>query len=162
VDWNRRSLYSVIIYLNSCAGGGRTRLLVLSPGQAYSLDDAGRFRAPDDAIVDSAPVKAGSALLFYQTVVHEGEPVGAGCEKFIIRTDLMFERTVGDDDDDDDDDDAMVDAKAALHAPLLSVGMASMTAACMPSDLHGSICSRAGRWGGLAASLVPRPPDCHS
>jgi hypothetical protein len=102
VDWNRRSLYSVIIYLNSCAGGGRTRLLVLSPGQAYSLDDAGRFRAPDDAIVDSAPVKAGSALLFYQTVVHEGEPVGAGCEKFIIRTDLMFERTVGDDDDDDD------------------------------------------------------------
>ena len=37
-------------------------------------------------------VQAGSALLFYQTVVHEGEPVGAGCHKFIIRTDLMFQR----------------------------------------------------------------------
>ena len=84
----------MVRYLNDCAAGGSTRLLILSDGQAYEMDSAGRFRAPDAAIVDVAPCKAGSCLLFYQTVVHEGEPVGAGQRKFIIRTDLMFEREV--------------------------------------------------------------------
>jgi hypothetical protein len=29
---------------------------------------------------------------FEQDIPHEGEPVGEGCEKYIIRTDIMFER----------------------------------------------------------------------
>ena len=43
-------------------------------------------------MVDSCPVEAGSVLLFYQNIVHEGEPVGPGNTKYIIRTDLMFRR----------------------------------------------------------------------
>lgn len=57
VDFNRRSLYSMIVYLNDCKAGGSTQLLALSEGQAYAIDSQGRFRAPDNSIVDAAPAK---------------------------------------------------------------------------------------------------------
>jgi hypothetical protein len=92
VDFNNRSLYSMIIYLNDCAEGGSTRMLVLEEGDSFATDSDGRFRGREENVVDSCPVEAGSVLLFYQNIVHEGEPVGAGCTKYIIRTDLMFKR----------------------------------------------------------------------
>jgi leukotriene-A4 hydrolase len=93
VDLNTRSLYSVLVYLNHCEVGGATRMLILSPGQAYAMDDGGRFRAPEGSVVGEALVRPGSVLVFDQTLLHEGEPVGAGQEKYIIRTDVMFTRT---------------------------------------------------------------------
>ena len=92
VDFNNRSLYSMIVYLNDCADGGSTRMLVLEEGDSFSTDASGRFRGREENVVDSCPVEAGSVLLFYQNIVHEGEPVGAGSMKYIIRTDLMFQR----------------------------------------------------------------------
>ena len=92
VSFNHRSLYSMIVYLNTCAEGGATRMLVLEEGDAFDTDEQGRFRAKDANVVDSCPVEAGSVLLFYQNIVHEGEPVGVGHSKYIIRTDLMFQR----------------------------------------------------------------------
>ena len=40
------------------------------------------------------PVAAveGAALIFAQNLPHEGEPVDEGCTKYIIRTDVMYER----------------------------------------------------------------------
>lgn len=93
VDMNTRSLYSSLVYLNTCLEGGHTRLLELRPGQAYELDDLGRYRAPSESIKASVPVKAGDVLFFYQTIVHEGQPVAPGHEKYIIRTDVMYRRT---------------------------------------------------------------------
>lgn len=92
VDFNNRSLYSVIVYLNDCADGGSTRMLVLEEGDSFCTDASGRFRGREENVVDSCPVEAGSVLLFYQNIVHEGEPVGSGSTKYIIRTDLMFRR----------------------------------------------------------------------
>ena len=92
VDFNNRSLYSMIVYLNDCADGGSTRMLVLEEGDSFCTDASGRFRGREENVVDSCPVEAGSVLLFYQNIVHEGEPVGAGSMKYIIRTDLMFRR----------------------------------------------------------------------
>eukprot|EP01043_Picozoa_sp_COSAG02_P001567 COSAG02_NODE_33_length_50286_cov_83.550760_34_plen_445_part_00 len=92
VDFNDRSLYSMIVYLNDCEDGGSTRMLVLEPGDSFSTDASGRFRGREENVVDSCPVEAGSVLLFYQNIVHEGEPVGMGSMKYIIRTDLMFRR----------------------------------------------------------------------
>ena len=89
---NRRSLYSALVYLNRCERGGRTRLLRLSEWQPFEKDEKGRFRAPESSVVADAEVVAGDVLFFYQTVVHEGEPVAEGHEKYIIRTDLMFDR----------------------------------------------------------------------
>jgi leukotriene-A4 hydrolase len=37
-------------------------------------------------------VALGTALVFSQDTPHEGAPVGAGREKIIIRTDVMFRR----------------------------------------------------------------------
>ena len=39
-------------------------------------------------------------LLFRQDAPHEGSPVGAGCTKLIIRTDIMYVRTPAACDDD--------------------------------------------------------------
>ena len=107
VDFDRRSLYSVIVYLNDCHDGGQTNLLKLadtegadgavgrdSDAATFRRDGEGRFRSRDCQFVDACPVRKGTALLFFQDVVHEGEPVGDGAEheKYIIRTDLMFAR----------------------------------------------------------------------
>lgn len=35
---------------------------------------------------------APAVFAFYQDLPHEGEPVGEGCAKYIIRTDIMFRR----------------------------------------------------------------------
>jgi hypothetical protein len=94
IDFNKRSLYSFLIYLNDCGDGGATRLFLHDEqrSQTYSKDDHGRFCWPDSRCVGQAPVRTGSALLFYQDIPHEGEPVGPGCAKYIIRTDVFYER----------------------------------------------------------------------
>lgn len=95
VDFNTRSLYSLLVYLNDCADGGRTRLFAHTAEGAdveYELDAGGRFRVPESRLVNSAPAAAGSCLAFFQDVPHEGEPVGPGAEKYLIRTDLMYRR----------------------------------------------------------------------
>jgi len=98
VDLNTRSLSSVIIYLNDCADGGETALFAPpadAPADARRLfrrDEQQRLRWPPGWVADAAPPRCGSALLFAQHVAHEGAPVGPGCEKQIIRTDVMYER----------------------------------------------------------------------
>jgi leukotriene-A4 hydrolase len=105
-DLNQRSLYSVLVYLNTCEVGGDTTLFAPPPeahpdAQRVFLRDTGnRLRWPADWAADSAPPIEGNVLLFRQDAPHEGSPVGQGCEKLIIRTDIMFERTPAACDDD--------------------------------------------------------------
>lgn len=101
VDFNTRSLYSVIVYLNTCEdGSGGTTLFVpptgvgnTPPGDAYSTDEAHRLRWPPEWAVGTAPAQEGAVLVFQQEVPHEGVPLGPGQTKYIIRTDIMYQRT---------------------------------------------------------------------
>lgn len=96
VDFNTRSLYSFLLYLNDCKEGGSTRLLSKrKDGQGadtFEVDAAGRFRWDESRVLDLAPCKTGTALVFSQDLPHEGEPVGEGCAKYLIRTDVMYRR----------------------------------------------------------------------
>ena len=98
VDLNTRSLYSLLVYLNTCGGGGETTLFVPPPDapadctRLFSRDGAARLRWPPAWAADAAAAVEGSVLCFRQDVAHEGAPVHDGCEKLIIRTDLMFRR----------------------------------------------------------------------
>lgn len=94
-DFNCRSLYSVLVYLNDCERGGETSLFVPPSDAApnkFILDDLNRYRWPKEWIVDAAPVERGSVLVFRQDIPHEGAPVGEGHLKRIIRTDVMYRR----------------------------------------------------------------------
>lgn len=98
VDLNRRSLYSLLVYLNTCGGGGQTTMFVPPPDapadctRLFSRDGEARLRWPQEWAADAAAAVEGSVLCFRQDIPHEGAPVDEGCEKLIIRTDLMFQR----------------------------------------------------------------------
>ena len=108
IDFNRRSLYSALIYLNTCEKGGATRMMQPGARCEFVKDEGQRWRWPEDTIVASAKVETGAALFFYQDIPHEGEPVGGdtSCDaqtastnsgncKYLIRTDIMYERVEG-------------------------------------------------------------------
>jgi hypothetical protein len=98
-SFNSRSFYSVIVYLNTipAPGGGGTRF--------YSFDAVQRLRSassasgskvwtsdPNLALAEVLPV-AGRMLVFEQSLVHEGVPPAPPHLKYIIRSDVMFQRT---------------------------------------------------------------------
>jgi hypothetical protein len=68
VDFNHRSLYSLLLYLNTCEDGGATRLLAYDEErqQKFERDAENRFRWPESRVTAAAPVVAGTALAFYQ------------------------------------------------------------------------------------------------
>jgi len=92
LDFDTRSLFSVIIYLNDCARGGATRMLLGEQGDATERLPDGRLVARADAVAHVVAPVAGRALVFYQSALHDGEPVGAGAAKLIIRTDIVYRR----------------------------------------------------------------------
>lgn len=116
VDFDRRSLYTALVYLCDCPQGGATRLLrakhvdhidedlskqsafkedqieTEAHEQEFELDNQGRYRWPEECVVTKAEARKGDTLVFRQDMPHEGEPVGEGCVKFIIRTDIMYRR----------------------------------------------------------------------
>ena len=94
-DFNRRSFYSVLIYLNDCKYGGETSLFTepeTASLQYFAIDENERYRWPKEWICDQAKCESGTCLIFRQDLAHEGVPVGENCEKIIIRTDVMYER----------------------------------------------------------------------
>jgi hypothetical protein len=97
--FNCRSFYSVIVYLNTIPApcGGGTRF--------YSFDAVQRLRSASSAsgskvwtsdsslaLAEVQPV-AGRMLVFEQSLVHEGVPCAPPHLKYIIRSDVMFQRT---------------------------------------------------------------------
>jgi leukotriene-A4 hydrolase len=93
LNFNIRSFYSVIIFLNTIPDNGGTKfykdvavtkLFQTSPGSAWKADDR--------LCVCEVKAVVGRLLLFDQKYVHEGVPPGENNLKFIIRTDIMFIR----------------------------------------------------------------------
>lgn len=95
-NFNRRSFYSVLVYLNTCEEGGETSLFCNQPKGSslshFDVDYHSRYRWPKEWIGDAAKCEKGSVLIFRQEIVHEGAPVGENALKIIIRTDVMYER----------------------------------------------------------------------
>lgn len=90
-----RSFFSVIVFLNTippnCGGGTR---FYRNMEAIRSMRKVGNIWTSDPRLVtvEVAPV-AGRLLLFEQHLVHEGIPPSPPHCKYIIRSDLMFERT---------------------------------------------------------------------
>ena len=95
-NFNLRSFYSVIIFLNDipegCGGGTKfytkdaaNKLYQKSPGTAWLADSS--------LCLGEVHAKAGRFLFFEQSLVHEGVSPEIPYEKFIIRTDIMFQRS---------------------------------------------------------------------
>ncbi|OEH76023.1 putative dolichyl-di-phosphooligosaccharide-protein glycotransferase [Cyclospora cayetanensis] len=92
-DFNSRSLWPMVIYLNTPEKGGETVILSEEQkGLPLKTDEAGRFTADAECVVYECKPKIGNALLFYHTQMHEGRPVGSASVKYIIRTDVMYRR----------------------------------------------------------------------
>lgn len=90
VDFNRRTFYSCIVYLNSSPSGGETR--IYSDHQIrrdLQPDEEGRLTGDPSLILGAVPPAPGRMLLFYHRVMHEGVPAA---EKYIIRTDILYRR----------------------------------------------------------------------
>eukprot|EP00656_Telonema_subtile_P031132 TRINITY_DN34111_c0_g1_i1.p3 TRINITY_DN34111_c0_g1~~TRINITY_DN34111_c0_g1_i1.p3 ORF type:complete len:121 (+),score=30.11 TRINITY_DN34111_c0_g1_i1:292-654(+) len=68
---------------------------MLAPEQlsALCLDPHGRFLGSEEFVLGSSgPPAPGRVLTFFQNIVHEGCPPVNGTVKYIIRTDIMYER----------------------------------------------------------------------
>lgn len=92
IDFNRRTFYSCVLFLNSSAWGGHTRLYADEQmGKELQKDDAGRLTGDPSLILSEVAPKPGRMLCFYHRLMHEGVPAA---EKYIIRSDILYRREV--------------------------------------------------------------------
>eukprot|EP00928_Gymnodinium_smaydae_P015328 TRINITY_DN15658_c0_g1_i1.p1 TRINITY_DN15658_c0_g1~~TRINITY_DN15658_c0_g1_i1.p1 ORF type:complete len:405 (-),score=112.94 TRINITY_DN15658_c0_g1_i1:20-1234(-) len=90
VDFNRRTFYSCVLFLNESPWGGHTRIYDdAQMGTELRKDEAGRLTGDPSLILEEVPPKAGRMLVFYHRLMHEGVPAA---EKYIIRTDVLYRR----------------------------------------------------------------------
>ena len=93
------SFKTCMIYLNELGGqddaGGATQFLDDSLGLSKD-PERGIFCAPPEAVYLSLPPLAGRAIVFNHRVMHEGQVLEPHARpKYILRTDVMFERVEG-------------------------------------------------------------------
>lgn len=99
---NCRSLYTVLIYLNDVEDGGGTHIYGCEQHEVLQKDEmTGRVSGSGEHVLFTVTPIKGRLAIFYHNVVHEGVAVGKGLEKFIIRGDIMYQRTpaLGDEND---------------------------------------------------------------
>jgi len=90
IDFNRRTFYSCILFLNASPWGGHTRLYSDDQiGRQLVKDDEGRLTGDPASILDAVAPMPGRMLVFYHRIMHEGVPAA---EKYIIRTDVLYHR----------------------------------------------------------------------
>lgn len=100
-DFNTRSFYSVIVFLNTIpkGRGGGTQFYVNDAVNQLktSVNSDGKTHWSTDASLATAEVDAvaGRLLIFHQALVHEGVPPQAPHFKYIIRSDVMSVRRPG-------------------------------------------------------------------
>uniref|UniRef100_A0A7S2RJH3 Fe2OG dioxygenase domain-containing protein n=1 Tax=Rhizochromulina marina TaxID=1034831 RepID=A0A7S2RJH3_9STRA len=91
-DLNHRSMYSMIIYLNDCSPGGGTKFYHDSAKGDLVKDASGKITAPPEASLLTVDAVKGRALVFYHNHIHEGTAPVPGTIKYIIRSDVMYQR----------------------------------------------------------------------
>ena len=93
VDFNQRTMYTILVYLNDCAHGGETRVLQGEQCANLHVDPlTGKVTGNGlHVIYDMKPAK-GAAIVFKYNALHEGASVAPGSEKYIFRGDILFER----------------------------------------------------------------------
>ena len=103
-DFNTRSFYSVIIFLNdiesSCGGGTRfyqeeaiRNLKLVSDVEGNGIEN--HWSADESFLTNAVSAVSGRMLFFHQSLVHEGVPPLFPHTKFIIRSDIMYRRCPG-------------------------------------------------------------------
>ena len=95
VNFNRRSMYTALFYLNDCAAGGETMFYAAEDQcKVLVVDDAtGRVTGNRDKALFKWAPRRGSCTIFRYDVLHEGTPVAPGHAKYIIRGDVEYERS---------------------------------------------------------------------
>ncbi len=97
-DFNRRSFYSVIIFLNDIPllSGGGTRFYddsaVKNLMETTSAQGVKCWTADPSLVRAEVEAVRGRMLIFHQSLVHEGVPSDQPHQKFIIRSDVMMQR----------------------------------------------------------------------
>lgn len=96
IDFNTRSFLSVIIFLNDIpvSYGGGTRFYSRDALQNLAQDSSGRWICGQEScVVGEVAAVSGRMLIFNQNLVHEGVCCKDPHFKYIIRSDIMFERS---------------------------------------------------------------------
>lgn len=95
---NKRSIYSILIYLNHDYQGGNTVLYEKSIDDKKSLnlmsgltidEEIKQNKNLDGLVTTTIVPKLGSCLVFKNDILHEGTKISSGV-KYILRTDLVF------------------------------------------------------------------------
>mmetsp|Transcript_20008 Transcript_20008/g.46571 ORF Transcript_20008/g.46571 Transcript_20008/m.46571 type:complete len:311 (+) Transcript_20008:73-1005(+) len=90
VDFNRRTFYSCVLFLNESPWGGETRVYSNEQlSKELAPDGQGRLTGDPSLVLDEVPPAPGRMLFFYHRLMHEGAPAA---EKYIIRTDILYRR----------------------------------------------------------------------
>jgi hypothetical protein len=95
IDFNTRSHYSVVLFLNSVpkAEGAGTRFYSSEAVKQLQKDSENRWTADTSLLLAEVEAVEGRFLFFHQSLVHEGVPPATPFLKYIIRSDIIFERT---------------------------------------------------------------------
>eukprot|EP00697_Spironema_sp_BW2_P013869 gnl/Spiro4/4162_TR2080_c0_g1_i1.p1 gnl/Spiro4/4162_TR2080_c0_g1~~gnl/Spiro4/4162_TR2080_c0_g1_i1.p1 ORF type:complete len:311 (+),score=59.27 gnl/Spiro4/4162_TR2080_c0_g1_i1:30-935(+) len=93
-DSERRSFYTIMLYLNDVAPGAGGETNFLDDSKMPPLSAVGPSPAPPEAIISSIRPRCGQILLFWHPLLHEGGRVLSG-EKYMVRSEVMFHRRPG-------------------------------------------------------------------
>eukprot|EP00940_MAST-03C_sp_MAST-3C-sp2_P001791 g1791.t1 len=94
LNFNTRSMLSIVLYLNECSdGGGDTRFYSDRLRSKLKQDEQGRWTGVTSGLeIATVRPKAGRAVIFFHNHMHEGIPPCVGSRKYIIRSDVMYRR----------------------------------------------------------------------
>ena len=93
-DFNLRSFESVIVFLNDIPDGcgGGTRFYRNEAQKQLKRDTCGRWTADSSLVTLEVAPRAGRVLIFDQSLMHEGVPPALPHSKYIMRSDIMYQR----------------------------------------------------------------------
>jgi 2OG-Fe(II) oxygenase superfamily len=93
-DFNTRSFYSVVLFLNTIpdGSGGGTKFYTKSATSQLVMTESNRWTSVAEFSLGEVVPRAGRMLVFHQSLVHEGVPPSQPYFKYIIRTDIMYKR----------------------------------------------------------------------
>ena len=96
LDFDDRSMFSVVLYLNSLpeGAGGQTTFYEDRARDSIARDAAGRLVADEALAIASVRPVAGRACCFFHNTMHQSVVLapGSGQRKWIIRSDVMYRR----------------------------------------------------------------------